>query len=108
ANLKISLTRLAFGSLAKFDGSRRAQFRAAHFVPHLVIRRRAGFRIAFERTAIFLGTNDVLGARTGLLLGIHKDVVNVSLAIRHADDLRTRTFRRQLPRQSLSLQPTKT
>ncbi len=47
-------------------------------------------------------------ARTRLLSSVHKDVINVSLAICHADDLRTWTLRRQLTRQSISFQPTKT
>ena len=84
-------------------------FRAAHFGPYFAIRPRS--LIPDRARAVLrssLARMMYSGARTRLLSSVHKDVINVSLAICHADDLRTWTFRRQLTRQSISFQPTKT
>ena len=89
----------------QFDGPRAEPRRAARFVSHFDVRVPTRCEIALERATILFGTNDVLGTRAGLLLSFHEDVVDVRLAINDADDLRLRSFRRQVARQTITRQP---
>ena len=94
-----------FGRLTQFEGLRRPSWGLSDFVTHLVkhLRPRCGMRL--QRTAVLLRAEDVLGTRTGLLVRIHEDVVDVGLAIGDAHDLRLRACRREFAGQSIALQP---
>ncbi len=85
------LTRRTLGSLAEVDWFAWPAAASDHFVPHLVERYRTRFRIAFQRAAVFLGANEVVGSWTSLLLGLHKDVIDFGLTVRDADNLRLGT-----------------
>lgn len=64
--------------------------------------------VGFPRPSLHAGAEEEFGPRPGYLRGLDVDVVDVRFAIRHANDLRRRTIRRQLAGQPVSFEPAET